>query len=550
MAAPVYQAVGTGVGWATGNQAIAWPTHAVDDVAFLFVESCGGSTISLNTANGFVLVGNYNDGGAGTAGTQISVYWCRATSTSMSSPIVANSTDHAFGVITTYRGCIGTGNPWDVFSGNTSTGTLALYSITAITTTVGDTLVVAALASDVDSASAGVSTLVNANLLSPTIRHNAGTATGLGGAVMIGDGRFLIGGGSTGNTTGSMVSSGYRKAMFMMALKGVTAYGDIVQTSAKFQADNVSTSSSFNAAFNFTAGNSVLVAIEHYASAGGGVSGVTIGGMTATRDALSAFSSDATTYIYRVHNFSGSGKAVVISYGGGSDNYVTVSATEVFSLQNAAPNQIRQTVGTGTAVSGTLAAPTTVADCVTIGAATISNGVMTSITSSGGLIDLHKELDGSTHQGGIAGYRRETSTGSINCGWTASASSSWSVVIACYAVNTGSSNGNATGAALTVTASLSVGSGSGVRNPTSAGIAATVTSSLSAGTATGQKNVTAGGAALTVTSSLGAGAASGVRSPTVSGAALTVTSSLSAGSASGVRNPTVSGAALTVTSSL
>ncbi len=60
------------------------------DIAFLVIETCGGEPASLTTPNGFVQVANSPQAtGSGTNGTQLTVYWCRATSNSMAAPVVA-----------------------------------------------------------------------------------------------------------------------------------------------------------------------------------------------------------------------------------------------------------------------------------------------------------------------------------------------------------------------------------------------------------------------------------------------------------------------------
>lgn len=109
----------------------------------------------------------------------------------------------------------------------------------------------------------------------------------------------------------------------------------------------------------------------------------------------------------------------------------------------------------------------------------------------------------------------------------------------------GGTDGNASGASLTTTASLTAGSASGIRNATATGVALLAVASLLGGTPSGQQNPTANGASLTATSSLTTGAASGGAS--AAGASLTTTSSLTPGSASGVRSPTVNGETLTAT---
>lgn len=100
---------------------------------------------------------------------------------------------------------------------------------------------------------------------------------------------------------------------------------------------------------------------------------------------------------------------------------------------------------------------------------------------------------------------------------------------------------NASGAALTVTFSLSGGAATGGANAT--GLAGLVTFSLSSGAATGAAS--ASGASLTITYSASSGAATGEAN--AGGMAGTVDFSLSAGEATATANPTATGMAENVT---
>ncbi|HXI18424.1 MAG TPA: hypothetical protein VNM48_18835, partial [Chloroflexota bacterium] len=88
---PVVQAVGTAVG-GIATVSPAWPVHASNDVALLFIETCGGEAAILSVPAGFVEVLNSPQAtGATIAGTRITVFWCRATSTAMGAPTVADA---------------------------------------------------------------------------------------------------------------------------------------------------------------------------------------------------------------------------------------------------------------------------------------------------------------------------------------------------------------------------------------------------------------------------------------------------------------------------
>lgn len=205
-AAPVFQAAGVAV-TATGAVSPAWPIHEIDDVALLFVESSGGEAATLSTPAGFVAVANSPQAtGAGTAGTRLTVFWARATSTTMAAPTVADPGDHVYAQIITYRGVINTGNPWDVTGGGVKAAASTTVTVAGITTTVPDTLIVQAVARDNDSNAAAFSAQTNANLVNIVERSDAGTASGNGGGFAVWDGVKALAG-ATGNTTSTVTSS-------------------------------------------------------------------------------------------------------------------------------------------------------------------------------------------------------------------------------------------------------------------------------------------------------------------------------------------------------
>lgn len=209
MALPTFQAAGTLVG-STGTISPAWPTHAVDDVALLFLETANQIPTALTTVNGFALVGTLSYGGgtsgSGTTASSLDVYWCRATSTSMAAPTVTDAGNHTIGQIATFRGCITTGDPWDVVAGDASGSASTSVTIPGVTTTVADCLVVLACSWADDSASGFLASVTNASLASITSRINAGNISGSGGGFAVFTGEKSAAGvvsASTGTLTGS-----------------------------------------------------------------------------------------------------------------------------------------------------------------------------------------------------------------------------------------------------------------------------------------------------------------------------------------------------------
>lgn len=217
-AAPAFQAAGTAVN-GTGSVSPAWPTHAIGDVALLFIESAGGEPATLSTAAGFAAVSNSPQAtGTGTNGTQITVFWARATSTTMATPTVADPGNHVYAQILTYRGVINSGNPWDVTGGGVKATAGTSVTVTGVTTSVPDTLIVQAVARDDDTNAAEFSNQTNTNLTGVTERTDAGTTSGNGGGFAVWDGVKATAG-ATGSTTATVVSS--INAFLTIALKRI-----------------------------------------------------------------------------------------------------------------------------------------------------------------------------------------------------------------------------------------------------------------------------------------------------------------------------------------
>src|SRR5256886_5193509 len=190
-APPTYQAIGTvqsGIAALTGATAVAWPAHAINDIGLLIIQT-DNQAVTLGTNGGnWTQVSNSPQftGTAGAAGaTMLTVFWSRATSTSMGAVEVLDSGDHQIAQIITFRGVVATGNPWDVTAGDVAASTTTAVSIPGATTTVQDTLVVAIVANGIDTNSTSqIGSWSNSNLSSVSERSdnvvNAGNGGGFG----------------------------------------------------------------------------------------------------------------------------------------------------------------------------------------------------------------------------------------------------------------------------------------------------------------------------------------------------------------------------------
>jgi hypothetical protein len=205
---PQYKATGTAQNPAAGGAAsVAWPTHDIDDVALLLIESCGGEAVTLSNAQGFTsLPDSPSATGTTTNGTRVTAWWHRATSTAMSAPAVNDPGDHWHGVILTFNLCIGTGNPYDDTNAAVKAAASTAMSMPEVITTVANTLVIQIAARDNDAATAAGSGYTNANLGNLQERYDAGTTIGNGGGLIVitGDKASI---GATGTTSATVVSS-------------------------------------------------------------------------------------------------------------------------------------------------------------------------------------------------------------------------------------------------------------------------------------------------------------------------------------------------------
>ena len=236
MANPSFQAAGSPVS-GTGAISPAWPTHQADDVALLFVESAN-QAVTLTTPAGFVEVTNQGTGTAGTASaTRLTAFWCRATSSSMAAPVVGDSGARQTAVILTFRGCIASGNPWDVFAGNVAAAATTAVSMPGLTTTVAETLIVNAFSNSlgVDAETVRPASLANASITNLAKRLNTqedgtGGGTPTSGILPVGLSAFGSGGdfGDVGEGPGMDVSG--PRCQVVLFVPNTTTIGSLIDT--------------------------------------------------------------------------------------------------------------------------------------------------------------------------------------------------------------------------------------------------------------------------------------------------------------------------------
>ena len=203
-----------------------------------------------------------------------------------------------------------------------------------------------------------------------------------------------------------------------------------INSSALLQIDNDGGGVTFNAGFTFTAGRDAVLTLGHFAT-GQSISGVTIGGTTATliSSANKVSGSENSARIYLAQNIAGGTADVVITYSGGTDHYISGSVEEWVAgvLESSAVDTgtANSAAGTSTSPSVSTAATTSQANTI-VYAVLVTNSTSTNnnITGPTGYTVTWTEQDSTNHEGGRGAWKEETTTGTktatfgmINDGW-------------------------------------------------------------------------------------------------------------------------------------
>jgi len=222
---PAFVAAGT-VASGAGAITPALPSGiAANDILLLFLETAN-QAISISNQNGgtWTAVTNSPQGtgtAGGTSATRLTVFWSRYNGT-QGAPTTSDSGNHQLGRIVAYRGCATSGNPWDVTAGGVEATSDTSGAIPGATTTVGNTLVVAAISTDKPDAAgtANFSAWANSNLTIVTELTDNTVVAGNGGGLAVARGGKASAG-AYGDTTVTLATSAI-KAMMSIALKPAT----------------------------------------------------------------------------------------------------------------------------------------------------------------------------------------------------------------------------------------------------------------------------------------------------------------------------------------
>jgi len=221
MAMPTVVGVGAVTSGAAGITP-AYPggyTAILNDVAFTFIESATGDTVTPPTNWAQATQSNVS---TGTAPTKLTVLWRRLTA-SEAAPSIADAGDHMVGRMIILRGCVTTGTPFDFATPTTELVADTSVSIAAGTTAGANRLVMAAFATGQDvSSTAGTSTWANATLASVTERMDGWATAGGGGGFTMMTGEKAVAG-STGTCTATLLLTANFKAQVLIAVIGAAA---------------------------------------------------------------------------------------------------------------------------------------------------------------------------------------------------------------------------------------------------------------------------------------------------------------------------------------
>jgi hypothetical protein len=219
---PMFVAAGA-VASGTGAITPSFPSGiAAGDILLLFLET-SNQAISVSNSNGGTWAAVTNSPqstgtAAGSTGARLTAFWSRYNGT-QGAPTTSDSGNHQLGRIIAIRGAAASGNPWDVTAGGVEATSDTSGSIPGTTTTVANTLVVAAIATSLpdSSTTTDFSSWTNSNLTGLTERTDNTTSSGNGGGLGIATGTKATAG-AYGNTTVTLTSSAY-KGMMSIAIK-------------------------------------------------------------------------------------------------------------------------------------------------------------------------------------------------------------------------------------------------------------------------------------------------------------------------------------------
>lgn len=181
---------------------------------------CHTSAEALATPSGYTALTPQSTGTAATAGSVgLYAFWKRAGA-SEGNVSIADSGDHTISGLVLIRGCVESGDPFDVTAGDVQASASTSVVYPSVTTTVDNALILLIAAHGVDISTDTISIAANSSLcrLTQDLSHQSTTGTGGGFAVTSGLKRQK---GATG--TGSATTTSSLQARMTLALKPIVS---------------------------------------------------------------------------------------------------------------------------------------------------------------------------------------------------------------------------------------------------------------------------------------------------------------------------------------
>src|SRR3990167_8400466 len=229
MALPTFVAAG-GIAVSTTTITPSLPGGiATDDILFLPLETQPGQVVTIANAAGGTWTQSpdspQDTGGVPVTGTRLTVFWSRYNGT-QTAPTTDDPGNHVSGRMSAFRGCITTGDPFDVTSGGNEATEDTSVSVPGDTTTVADCLVVIFVSDGFDPASsntAHIGSWANADLANITERTDDSRTVALGGGLATATGEKATVG-AYGATTATLTDAS-AKSYVTIALKPPSGAG-------------------------------------------------------------------------------------------------------------------------------------------------------------------------------------------------------------------------------------------------------------------------------------------------------------------------------------
>lgn len=217
MAIPTVVGVSAAAAAGTGSITPAYPTGytaVADDIAVTFIET-ESETITAPT-NWAVLA---TVAVASGTLTRLTAIWRRLTAAE-AAPAIATTANHKVGQMIVVSGCAASGNPWNVFGTDIELVADTSVSVTGVTTTADDCLIVAAFSTGQDVANTTALSWANASLTSVTHRAASWSTAGAGGGFALCTGGKATAGATGATTTTASVAANF-KTLMTIALRPV-----------------------------------------------------------------------------------------------------------------------------------------------------------------------------------------------------------------------------------------------------------------------------------------------------------------------------------------